>query len=495
MLAHLGVRGAHLLRREWARQRQGGGRAAAETDGGGDLALLEQGDVLDQQREHPLALARRGVRVAPHGREVGREVQDPLTCRRVDDQPIGGTLALIVLLSLGEPAQFDVPVGLQRAGDEPVGRVHLHVPMAGAVHLVLRPFDLAVAQAVGLIEAGGYLLLNGTRHLEGHGGDGLHQQRADGGIDRAAQYALARRITEESPSPKANVVGDELATTAVVVVHVHAAAAHAADGVPLQQRRPFARRAPAALEGDRPGGEQLLLVALVLRPRHVGRVCLPDQHVPLLLRQAFVPRRPVGPLAPAAPAVGVGAGVPRIVQGTGGAAQGQRRPRQFPLARPGRHAGGKEQPLLPEKLDRGMERPGAGEGGKEQPHALLHLRVGVEDHPPGAVVHQAHRQPAAQLAAAGFVENAATQARPQDVQLRLAHRPLQPEQQAVVEVRRIVDAVFVEDQGVGQRADLEQAVPVGRVARQARDLQPQHDPGAALVQPAGSDARCPWRSR
>ena len=30
-----------------------------------------------------------------------------------------------------------------------------------------------------------------------------------------------------------------------------------------------------------------------------------------------------------------------------------------------------------------------------------------------------------------------------------------------------------------ERADLQQPVPVGRVARQARDLQPQHDPGAA----------------
>ena len=308
----------------------------------------------------------------------------------------------------------------------------------------------------------------------------LHQQRADGGIERAAQDALARRITEEFPPPEAHVVGDGRAAAAAVVMHVHAAAAHAADRVSLQQRRPFARRAPAALEGDRAGGgEQLLLVALVLLPRHVGRVGVADQHVPLLLRQAFVPHPPVGPLAPAAPAIGVGASVPRIVQRNRSAAQGQRPPRHLACARPSRHAGGKEQALLPEKLDRGMERPGAGEGGKEQPHALLHLRVGVEDHPPGAVIHQTHRQPAAQLAAAGFAENAAAQARPQDVQLRLAHRPLEPEQQAIVEMRGIVHAVFVENQGVGHRADLEQAVPVGGVACQARDLQPQHDPGAA----------------
>ena len=65
------------------------------------------------------------------------------------------------------------------------------------------------------------------------------------------------------------------------------------------------------------------------------------------------------------------------------------------------------------------------------------------------------------------------------MQLRLAHRSLEPEQQAVVEVGGVVDAVLVEDQRVGQRADLEQPVPVGGVARQARDLQPEHDSGAS----------------
>ena len=62
---------SQLLRRPWTRQRQRGGRAAAETDVGGDLALFQQGDVFDQECQHPLALALRRVRVAPHRREVG----------------------------------------------------------------------------------------------------------------------------------------------------------------------------------------------------------------------------------------------------------------------------------------------------------------------------------------------------------------------------------------------------------------------------------------
>jgi hypothetical protein len=69
--------------------------------------------------------------------------------------------------------------------------------------------------------------------------------------------------------------------------------------------------------------------------------------------------------------------------------------------------------------------------------------------------------------------------RPQDVQLRLAHRALQAEQQPVVEVSRIVNAVLVQDQRLSERRQLEQAVPVGVVARQARDLEPEDDPGMA----------------
>ena len=50
---------------------------------------------------------------------------------------------------------------------------------------------------------------------------------------------------------------------------------------------------------------------------------------------------------------------------------------------------------------------------------------------------------------------------------------------SVVEMRGIVDAVFVEDECVGERTDLEQPVPVSRVACQSRHLESQHDAGAS----------------
>ena len=55
-----------------------------------------------------------------------------------------------------------------------------------------------------------------------------------------------------------------------------------------------------------------------------------------------------------------------------------------------------------------------------------------------------------------------------------AHGSFQAEQQAVVEARWIVDAILVEDQCVGERADLQQTMPVGIVPGQTRDLEPHN---------------------
>ena len=61
------------------------------------------------------------------------------------------------------------------------------------------------------------------------------------------------------------------------------------------------------------------------------------------------------------------------------------------------------------------------------------------------------------------------------MQLGLAHRPLQPEQQTVVEQRRMIDAVGISDQRIGEAGKIDEAMPIGVVARQARNLQAQHE--------------------
>src|SRR6516225_4999520 len=43
---------------------------------------------------------------------------------------------------------------------------------------------------------------------------------------------------------------------------------------------------------------------------------------------------------------------------------------------------------------------------------------------------------------------------------------------------RIVEPVFIEDECVGERADLEQPVPIRRIACQSRNLQSEHNAGS-----------------
>ena len=64
------------------------------------------------------------------------------------------------------------------------------------------------------------------------------------------------------------------------------------------------------------------------------------------------------------------------------------------------------------------------------------------------------------------------------MEFRFAHGALEAEKQPVVEVTGTVDAVLVEDQGVGQGAQFQQPMPVGAVARQPGDFEAEHDAGA-----------------
>ena len=118
----------------------------------------------------------------------------------------------------------------------------------------------------------------------------------------------------------------------------------------------------------------------------------------------------------------------------------------------------------------------APKGFEEKAHGVLNLLIGIEHQYLAArIVDVANRRTHPELAATSLVELAAEQTRAQQVELGLTHRPLQPEQQPIVEVPRVVDAVLVQDERFGERTDLEQAVPVGGIARQARDLQTHHD--------------------
>src|SRR5262249_44613699 len=94
----------------------------------------------------------------------------------------------------------------------------------------------------------------------------------------------------------------------------------------------------------------------------------------------------------------------------------------------------------------------------------------------GFTPDKAHGQATPQFTAFGLITNTAVEPRTNDMQFGFAHRPLESQQKAVIEQCRVIDAVIVTNQSVGQATQFQQAIPIDIVARQARDLEAENDP-------------------
>ena len=99
------------------------------------------------------------------------------------------------------------------------------------------------------------------------------------------------------------------------------------------------------------------------------------------------------------------------------------------------------------------------------------------------IIDQPGRQRAAELATPRRVEDAAAQPRSDDMQLSFADSALQTQQKPVVEAGRVVNAIFVEDQGVGKVFALAKAITnsaASTVAKKRCDLEKRTPPRGAL---------------
>jgi hypothetical protein len=94
----------------------------------------------------------------------------------------------------------------------------------------------------------------------------------------------------------------------------------------------------------------------------------------------------------------------------------------------------------------------AGEVGKDIVDGGDDGLVGVEaDLAVGLAPNEADRQSSPEFAARRLVANAVVEAGPQHMQLGLAHGALESEQQAIIEERRMIDAVGVADERIRGR--------------------------------------------
>ena len=115
------------------------------------------------------------------------------------------------------------------------------------------------------------------------------------------------------------------------------------------------------------------------------------------------------------------------------------------------------------------------EGGEDQVQPVLHLLVGIFDHPAQRVADQPDGQVQGQLAALGLVEQAGGQAGPDGVEFQFGELALQAQEKPPVGRAGIVDAVPVADQAAPVAAQVEQRIPVGAVAGQAGDVVGEDD--------------------
>ena len=95
--------------------------------------------------------------------------------------------------------------------------------------------------------------------------------------------------------------------------------------------------------------------------------------------------------------------------------------------------------------------------------------------PVGLTPNQADGQTTAQLAALGLVTNGAVESQAQHVQFGFGHGAFETEEESVVEQARVIKSVEITDEGIGDRTEVQQPIPLGVVACDPRRFQAEDD--------------------
>jgi len=119
--------------------------------------------------------------------------------------------------------------------------------------------------------------------------------------------------------------------------------------------------------------------------------------------------------------------------------------------------------------------PSATNIAEDEADDLLHLRIRVQHHFPGRAADIPAGDGHSEFAAAGLAQPPLLHALLEDVQLRFAHRALEPEQEAVVVLARVVDAIDVGDERAEEGADFQELVPILRGTRQPGHVDAEHE--------------------
>jgi len=226
-----------------------------------------------------------------------------------------------------------------------------------------------------------------------------------------------------------------------LVTHLQAVTADPADHQPAQQRGTFTRRAQAL--GTGPVGRQPRLVPLILLHADIGRQRTLDADQPLAGVQIahpagmLAPGQPPGPVGAAA-AIGVDAGIGRVAQHVDQALLMRRPPDHLTLARTGPLPHPDLHVVPDQEPQHRMHRAQLLEQAEHQPDDRLDLLIGIQGNLTGRAAHQPGWQRDCQFPAAGLGQPPRGHPLLDQMQLDLAHRALQPQQEAVVVLIGIV---------------------------------------------------------
>ena len=161
--------------------------AALEADvnlGGPFHRHLDEGDVLNEVGEQPLAFAGWRIRICPKLAEVCCHGDQALADSFIEDELVLLSSALSIFTCFCQHAELLVPFTFERVGDETIIGVDQHETALGEICFDLGPFDRAAAQPVCFLIPDLDLSADLERQLDGGRRHLFGNQHADGLVDR-----------------------------------------------------------------------------------------------------------------------------------------------------------------------------------------------------------------------------------------------------------------------------------------------------------------------
>jgi hypothetical protein len=376
---------------------------------------------------------------------------------------------------IGEVAETSFPFGFQATCDESIFGFDRAVAAFGTFSFVAYALDIQApllkrSIVVGLeLARGQYYSFDGGR---GHG------------LEKGVGYSLVDSESSDVEAVHATSFDDIFTGTvitwgrvAAAIMSTQFAAAMAAGGEALQEGGAFSHGTSGLMRFGASVGIESSLIGLKGWPIDESGMMIGNEDEPLsegeVAHSFFDDTVFVDITLAATFTIGVGASIYRISQDTVDGGVGGGDPTDLAMGsdlhRTLQRFGTEPEPdascgaVLCESIKDGAE--GAGDGG-----------VGMEeDLAIGFAPDKADGQAATQFAASCLVADASIESSADDVQFGFTHGALETEQEAIVEESGMVDTVAVSNEGVGEAAEFEQAIPVSVVASKAGNLDAKDD--------------------